>query len=267
MPAIHPTAHIHPGAELDPEVEVGPFCSIGDKVKLGPGSVLMANVVLHGPAEFGPENIFFPHCVGGTDPQDLKYRGEDTSLRVGKGNTFREFVTLNRGTKKGGGITVIGDGNLFMACSHVAHDCHIGNNVVMANNVLLAGHITISDDSVISGAAAIHHFTTVGRAAFVGGLTRIVRDVPPFMIVEGNPARVRGVNAIKLERLGMDETAIRSLKEAYRSLWKSDNKFSEALEEIENKADATDEVKELALFLRRTDSGEHGRALESTRRP
>jgi UDP-N-acetylglucosamine acyltransferase len=266
MPTIHPTAHVEPTAQLADDVEIGPHCYVGGEVKLGPGCVLFSGAVLGGNTTVGRENRFFPHAVVGTEPQDLKFRGEETELRIGDGNTFREHVTVNRGTAKGGGVTTIGNHSLFMACCHVAHDCHVGDNVVMANNVLLGGHIRIHDHAVLSGAVAIHHFTTVGQAAFVGGLTRIVRDVPPYMIVEGNPARVRGVNVVKLERLGTDETCLKALKDAYRTLWKSDNNWSESLDELASRENGSEEVRELVAFLRRTESGEHGRALESTRR-
>ncbi len=266
MAVIHPTAVVHPSAKVAENVQIGPHCFVGQDVTLGKGCVLMTGTVLDGRTEVGSDNRFFPYSVIGTDPQDLKYMGEESTLKIGNRNTFREHVTIHRGTAKGGGVTAIGDDNLFMACSHVAHDCTIGNNIVMANNVLLAGHITIEDDAGISGAVGIHHFTTVGKAAFVGGLTRIVRDVPPYMIVEGNPARVRGVNLVKIERLGFDENRVRALKEAYRTLWKSENNFNGALADLDSRKDLTGEVRYLVEFLRRTDTGEHGRALESMRR-
>jgi UDP-N-acetylglucosamine acyltransferase len=266
MASIHPTASVDPKAEIADDVEIGPHCTVTEGVRLGPGNVLTSGVVITGRTEAGPGNRFFPHAVIGTEPQDLKFRGEDTRLSIGEGNTFREHVTVNRGTDKGGGVTTIGSHNLFMACCHVAHDCFVGDNVVMANNVLLGGHIRIEDDAVLSGAAACHHFTTVGRSAFVGGLTRIVRDVPPYMIVEGNPARIRGVNVVKLERMGMEEDRIRALKDAYRLLWKTGNSFEESLGELESRDSLSEEVQILTTFLRRTGQGEHGRALESTRR-
>ncbi len=248
------------------DVKVGPNCVIGELVSIGAGTVLMAGVVMDGRTEIGARNLFFPHAVVGTAPQDLKFVGEDSRLVIGSDNTFREHITVNKGTAKGGGITSIGDSNLFMACSHVAHDCTIGSNIVMANNVLLAGHVTIQDHAQLSGAVGVHHFTTVGRMSFIGGLTRIVRDVPPYMIVEGNPARVRGVNVVKVERLGFDETRIRALKDAYRTMWKTDAHYSESLAALDSRKDLTEEVRFLVDFLRRTDTGEHGRALESLRR-
>ncbi|MHC4599880.1 MAG: acyl-ACP--UDP-N-acetylglucosamine O-acyltransferase [Planctomycetota bacterium] len=266
MTTIHPTAVVDPKAELGDGVNVGPYASIGPGVVLGDDCEVGEGVILRGPAVLGKGNVFYPHCAVGTDPQDLKYRGEVTDLRMGDGNRVREFVTINRGTKTGGGRTEVGNHNLFMACSHVAHDCHLGDGIVMANNVLLGGHIHIHDHANLSGAAAVNHFTTVGRMAFVGGLSRIVQDVPPFLIVEGNPAKIRGVNVVKLERENIPDDRIQALKDVYRRVWKSEKPVRVALEEVASEGGLTEEVDLLVEFIRRSEQGEHGRYLESLRR-
>ncbi len=265
MTAIHPTAVVDPKAELGADVHVGPTAVIGPDVVLGDACEVSEGAVIRGPSRIGTGNVFFPHCVVGADPQDLKYEGETTELVIGNGNKIREFVTIHRGTRKGGGQTVLGDENLLMACSHVAHDCRLGNNIVLANNVLLAGHIRIEDHANLAGAAAVHHFTTIGRMAFIGGLTRIVQDVPPFMIMEGNPAKIRGVNAVKLERLHTPAASIQALWDAYRRLWKGGEPVGVALESLLAENDLVDEVAYLCEFLRRSNEGEHGRHLEAYR--
>jgi len=265
MTAIHPTAVVDSKAELGQGVRVGPYAVIGAGVVLGDDCEVMEGVVIRGPARLGKGNVVYSHAVVGTHPQDLKYQGENTDFIMGDGNTIREFVTLSRGTAKGGGRTVLGNGNLMMACSHVAHDCEIGDGIVLGNNVLLAGHIRIEDHSVLGGAAAVHQFTTIGQFAFVGGMTRIVQDVPPFLIVEGNPAKIRGVNVVKLERTGFSEEQVHALKDAYRRIWKGDQPVRLALEALEAEGELTKDVTTLCEFMKRSEKGEHGRYLERLR--
>ena len=186
---ISPTSQIEPGAEIGENVGIGPNCFISGRAKIGDGCRLYNGVTILGNTTLGRNNVIHTSATLGSPPQDLKYRGEDTRLVLGDNNSVREYVTMNVGTIQGGGLTRIGSNCLFMACSHVAHDCSLGDHVVMANNVLLAGHVTVQDRAIINGAAAINQFSTVGTLAFVGGLTRIVQDVPPYMIVEGNPAK------------------------------------------------------------------------------
>jgi UDP-N-acetylglucosamine acyltransferase len=261
--AIHATAVVHPSAELDQGVEVGPYAvieantTIGAGTRVGPGAVIGPNT------RMGAENVVYQHASVGADPQDLTYRGEETFLVVGDRNRIREFVTVNRGTHKGDGFTRVGNGNLLMACCHVAHDCLLGDHVVMANNALLAGHVTVEDRAIINGAAAVQQFTTIGRLSYVGGLTRIVHDVPPFMIVEGNPSKVRKVNTVGLRRNGYTEEQISALREAHRRIYRSRRPRAQILDELEASAELTPEVAELSRFLRRVERGSRGRSREA----
>jgi UDP-N-acetylglucosamine acyltransferase len=266
MAKIHPTAQIGKAVELGDDVSVGPYAVIGEGAVLGDRCVVANHATITGRVRAGTDNIFHPHCVVGGEPQMRGGKlGQPTELVMGNGNTVRECVTLNVGTEKGGGRSVIGDNGLFMACSHVAHDCVIGNNVIMVNNVLLGGHVHVQDGAILSGGAALHHFTTVGMLAFLGGLTRIVQDVPPFMIVEGNPSKVRGVNVVGLRRNGAMEESIDKLKEAYRLLYRSGKILAESLQELSARDDLTAEVKILVNFLQQTEKGKHGRAREALR--
>ena len=245
---IHPTAIIDPAAELAAGVAVGPYCVIGGGVRLGPGCVLHNQVTLTGPADIGARNVFFPGaCIGGVT-QDLKYSGEPTFLEIGDDNVFRECTTVNRGTL-GGAKTSIGSHNLFLAYCHIAHDCQVGNHVIFSNNGTLAGHVVVEDHVILGGLTAVHQFCRLGRHAITGGGSKIVQDVPPYMIVDGNPAAVRGVNVVGLQRHGYDEAAIRALKQAYKSLFMRGQALSEALEEIRALAQESVEVAHLASFI------------------
>ena len=221
---IHPTAVIHPGATLHPSVKVGPYAVIGEKVTIGPETVVGAHVVIDGHTEVGARNQIFPGAVIGIEPQDLKYDGSLSLVKIGNDNRIREYVTINRATRAGE-ATVVGDNNLLMAYVHVAHNCVIGNQVIIANAVSLAGHVEIESNAVIGGALGIHQFVRIGRFAMLGGMSRIDRDVPPYMVVEGNPCRVRGLNTVGLKRAGITEVGsgqiYRELKEAYRLLYRS----------------------------------------------
>jgi len=206
--AIHETAIIERGAELAADVEVGPYCVIGMGARIGSGCRLMERVSIQGRVTIGARNIICTGACIGYPPQDLTYEEEATAVEIGDDNILREYVTVHRGTTKGGGVTRIGSHGYLMANAHVAHDCQIEDHVLIENAVLLAGHIHVEHHAVVSGGAAMHHFTTVGRYCFVGGLTRIVHDIPPYMKVEGHPARVRGVNVVGLRRNGFSEVAI-----------------------------------------------------------
>ncbi|MFA9476721.1 acyl-ACP--UDP-N-acetylglucosamine O-acyltransferase [Phycisphaerales bacterium AB-hyl4] len=219
MPKIHPLAVIEPGAKLADDVEVGPFCHVGPKVKIGAGTRLISNVSIYGRTTIGSHNTLWPHVVLGGDPQDLKFKGEDSQLIIGDHNDLREGVTIHKGTAADHNITRVGDHNLIMAYVHVGHDCVLGSHLVIANAVQLAGHILIEDHAVIGGATAIHHWVAIRQYAFVAGMTRIVQDVPPFMIVEGMPARVRKVNTVLLKRHHFPQPQINALKEAHRLLF------------------------------------------------
>jgi UDP-N-acetylglucosamine acyltransferase len=237
---------------------------VGPGVRIGERTELVAHVNVMGNTVIGAENRIFPQAVIGTIPQDLKYRGGNTACRIGDRNTIREGVTVNAGTEEGGGDTVIGDDNLLMAYCHVAHDCLLGNGVIMANGVLLGGHIRVDDHAVIGGNAALQHYASVGTMAFVGGMSRVVHDAPPYLITEGNPARPRGVNQVKLERMGVSAPAVALLWEVYRDLYRS-GAFHSALSRWELEEGAPPEVRELARFLRATLDGRRGRGREALR--
>ena len=263
---VHPTAIVDPRAKLADDTEIGPYSVVGPGVTLGPGCRLESNVAIIGRTTVGPNCRFHTGAVVGGTPQDQKYRGEDSELIIGANNVIREFVTINTGTAGGGGKTVIGDGNLLMAYVHVAHDCILGNHIVLANVATLGGHIVVGDGARISGLAAVHHFVTIGRLAFVGGCAKVVQDVPPFMMVDGNPARVRGLNLEGLKRSGMSREDIQDLKEAYRLLYRSDLNRSQAVEEMTKRGLAEKAaVAEIIRFLHESERGRRGRGREALR--
>ena len=254
---IHPTAVIDAGACLGGDVTVGPYCVIGDGVELGDRCVLHSHVTLGGPATIGAENEFYPHCAVGGRSQDLKYEGEPTYLTIGSGNTFREFVTVNRGTSPGD-ATSIGNNGHFLAYSHIAHDCVVGDGVIFSNNGTLAGHVMVADNAILGGLSAIHQFCRVGRHAITGGCSKIVQDVPPFMIADGNPAQVRGVNSVGLQRHGFSEEHIRALKGAYKAIYRRDLTVNEAIGELKElySGEGPDyPVNELIAFLETSQRG------------
>ncbi|MSR63646.1 MAG: acyl-ACP--UDP-N-acetylglucosamine O-acyltransferase [Planctomycetes bacterium] len=261
---IHPTAVIAKGAELGRDVTIGPYSVIGAHVKIGEGTVIGPQVVIDGVTSIGRENRFLGQANIGGAPQDLSYEDEPTELEIGDKNTVREFVTINRGTIKGGGVTRVGNGCLFMACSHVAHDCEIGDGVQLGNSVLLAGHVAVGKNAIVNGAAAAHQFVTIGRNAYVGGLTRVIQDVPPFMILEGHPARVRKVNVIGLERAGLPPEEIHEVRLAFRYLFRADETRAHALARMEQELRG-ELARELLQSLRNTELGLKGRFRETLR--
>ena len=254
---IHPTAVIHSGATLHPTVKVGPYAVIGEKVTIGPNTAIGAHVVIDGHTEIGANNQIFPGAVIGIEPQDLKYDGSISLVKIGDNNRIREYVTVNRATHAGE-ATVIGDDNLLMAYVHVAHNCVIDNQVIIANAVALAGHVEIESNAVIGGVLGIHQFVHIGRFAMLGGMSRIDRDVPPYMVVEGNPCRVRGLNTVGLRRSGItnleEGRLYRELKEAYRALYRSNRPLKEALVDLETWSANNDHVKHLQTFLHTSSS-------------
>jgi UDP-N-acetylglucosamine acyltransferase len=260
MTQIHPTAIVDPQAVLGNHVKIGPYCVVGPGVVLGDACELVAHVTLLGPAEFGMCNTFYPYCVLGAAPQDLKYKGGPTRLLVGSHNVFREHVTAHRGTevdRRSQGVTRIGDHNLFMIGVHVAHDSDLGSHLLIANQVQIAGHVRIEDRVVVGGVAAMHHFVTVGRDAFVAGMTRVAHDVPPYMKVMGYIQAVRGVNTEGMRRWEVPAESIRAVKAAARLLYarrrsQSPLRTAAALTEIENNGLMDDEhVAYLVAFVRR----------------
>lgn len=254
---IHPSAVIQQGAELDNDVEIGPGVFIGPHVRIGKGTRVGPNAVIDGWTEIGQENqIFHLASVGGV-PQDLKYKGEETWLKIGDRNIIREFATLHPGTVTGDNETTVGNGNLFMAYSHVAHDCHIGNGVVMANGATLAGHVRVDDFAILGGLCAIHQFVRIGAHAMIGGGTMVSQDIPPFTIVTGDrkDVRLRGLNQVGLTRRGFSEENIATLKKAYRILALSKLRLADALDRIRQELPQTEEVKHLLSFIEQSQRG------------
>ena len=235
---IHPTAVISEDSEIAPNVKIGAYAVIGDKVKIGAQTTIGSHVVIEGPTEIGANNRIFPGAVIGLEPQDLKYQGAESWVRIGDDNLIREYVTINRATDQGE-ITQVGNRTLLMACVHVAHNCVIGDEVVIANNVALAGHVHIEEKATIGGVLGIHQFVHIGRLAMIGGMSRIDRDVPPFLLVAGNPARVRSLNLIGLKRRGYSSEEITELKKAFRILYRSGYGLEEALEHLEGFSEPT----------------------------
>jgi len=252
---IHPTALVDAAARLGSGVQIGPYAVIGANVELGDGCRVGHHATIEGSSKIGPRNEFFPYAAIGFKTQDLKYKGEPTHFEIGEGNIFREFCTVHRGTGVGE-KTIIGDGNLFLAYSHVAHNCVVGNKTIFSNNATLAGHVVVGDYAVISGLSAVHQFCRIGAHAIIGGCAKIVQDVPPFLIADGNPAQLRGVNHIGLERRGFIEVDIKALRRAYRLLADKTLNFSQAVEKIEASEDAANTyVKYLVEFLKTTERG------------
>ncbi len=262
---IHPTAVIHPLARIGVDVEIGPYCTIGADVTIGDRTRIGPQVVVDGNTRIGVDNLVVGQAALGGAPQDLSYRGEPTELEIGARNTIREFVTINRGTVKGGGITRIGSDNMLMACCHVAHDCELKDRIILANGVLLAGHVLVEENVNVSGGAAAHHFVTIGAFAYIGGMSRMVQDVPPFMILEGHPSRVRGVNVIGLQRGGVAEEHIEDLREAFKRVWRSGDPRSRTLDALKERYAGSEMVMRLVRELEQTDVGAKGRYRESLR--
>ncbi|MGK7917697.1 MAG: acyl-ACP--UDP-N-acetylglucosamine O-acyltransferase [Prochloraceae cyanobacterium] len=244
---IHPTAVVDPKAELHPTVKVCPYAVIGEGVKIGSQTTIGAHVVIEGQTEIGVGNRIFSGAVIGSEPQDLKYKGARSLVKIGDNNLIREYVTINRATDENE-ATVIGNNNLLMAYAHVAHNCVIEDEVIIANSVALAGHIHIESKAIISGVLGVHQFVHIGRMAMVGGMSRINRDVPPFMLVEGNPARVRSLNLIGLRRKGLSSQEIGQLKQAFRLLYLSGIPLTQAIEQL-NSLPQSEYIQHLQSFL------------------
>ena len=249
MTTVHPTAVIHPGARLHPTVQVGPYAVIGPNVELGAGTTVGPHSVIEGRTRIGERNRVFQFASVGAQPQDLKYAGEDSELHIGDENLIREFTTLHKGTAGGGGVTRIGNGNLFMAYSHVAHDCQVGNDCVFANSATLGGHVEIGDHVILGGLAAVHQFTRIGRHAFVAGGSMVVMDVPPYCTAQGDRAELVGINSVGLARHGFSEEQIGQIKDAYRVLFRSKLPLDEALERLRTDFGGSPEIEVLLAFV------------------
>ena len=255
-PEIHPQAVVAPGARLAAGVKVGPFASISEGVELGEGCQVHAHAVVQGPSTFGRGNVFHAFCVIGGDPQDYTFGGERTELRVGEENVFREYVTVSRGTTKGGGVTKIGDKNFFLAYTHIGHDCQIGSNVLFVNAATLAGHVTIEDFATIGALSPVHQFCRVGRHAYIGACTVITQDVLPFsLVVTERETRSVGINAIGLERKGFSEERRKTLQKAFRMLLRSKRNTTQAIGELREILGKSEDVQELIRFVESAQRG------------
>jgi UDP-N-acetylglucosamine acyltransferase len=251
---IHPTAIIDSSAQIGADCHIGPYCIIGADVVLGDGCWLQHHVTIMGPSRIGKGNKFYAYGSIGQQTQDLKYAGEPTYLQLGDDNTFREFVTVNRGTAPGAS-TRIGSGGNFLAYSHIAHDCVVGDRVIFSNNGTIAGHVEVGDHAVIGGLTADHQFCRIGAHAITGGCSKIVQDVPPFMIADGNPAAIRGLNKVGLERQGYSEESLKSLKDAYRVLYRSSLNLQQAVERLQAVPEHSPELDRLLEFLQSSQRG------------
>jgi len=247
--SIDPRAIISAKAELAADVTVGPYAVIGDGVRIGAGTWIGPHAVINGLTTIGTGNRIFQFASIGDAPQDLKYKGEPTRLEIGDRNVFREFTTMNRGTVPGGGVTVIGSDNLFMAYTHVAHDCHVGNKCVMANYATLGGHVHLGDWVIMGGYSGIHQFTKVGPHAFLGNNAAVTRDVPPYIMAVGSPAVPHSINSEGLKRRGFTEAQIRNLRNAYRVLYRSDLKLADAVVELKARAATQPELQIFVDFI------------------
>jgi len=254
---IHKTAVIDPRAELGEGVAVGPYSVIGPEVRIGAHSRIDTHVIIKGPTEIGDRSTIFPFASIGDMPQDLKYKGGKTKLVIGSGNIIREYVTINRGTEEGGGVTSIGNHNYFMAYTHVAHDCTIKSNVIMANGATLAGHIEIEDGAIIGGLVGVHQFVKIGCSSFIGACSAVSQDVPPYCLVVGNRARLHGLNMTGLRRSNLSSDAVNNLKRAYRILFRSGATLKEAIPQVEETIKDSPEVRHLLEFIKQSKRGIH----------
>ena len=251
---IHPTAVIDPGAHIGAGCEIGPYCVVGAHVKLGDKCRLHSHVIMDGHTTIGAKCEFFPFACIGLKTQDLKFTGGTCYLEIGSENVFREHVTVHTATSDGG-YTRIGSHGNFLAYSHIAHDCIVGDHVIFSNCGTLAGHVVVEDHAVVGGLAAIHQFCRIGTMSIIGGCSKVVQDVPPYMMADGNPAVTRGVNKVGLERNGMSEEAQRALREAYKILCRSGLTVSNALDKIQKEFPPIKEIEHFFDFCRKSERG------------
>ena len=252
---IHPTAIVDKEVEIGNNVKIGAYSVIKGNVKIGDDTVIGEHVLIQGTTEIGRNNKIFPFASIGTDPQDLKYKGTETKLIIGDNNIFREFVTINRGTETGKGVTKIGNNNYFMAYSHVAHDCEVMNNVIFANNATLAGHIVVESYAIIGGLSAVHQFCRIGEYAMIAGKTGVVKDIPPFTLASGQRAKLYGINVIGLKRHGFSEERIKILKKVYHLLFKTKVGFKKTCERLEKEYRDNEDVMKIINFIKQTQRG------------
>ncbi len=252
---IHPTVIIDPKAAIDEGVSIGPFCIVGEDVCLRKGTKLMSNVVIEGNTEIGEDCTIYPFASIGLPPQDLKYKGERTGVKIGSSNIIREYTTIHRASVSGDGLTEIGDKNFLMAYVHIAHDCKIGNSVIMANAATLAGHVTVEDYAVIGGLVAVHQFTRIGAYAMVGGFSGIGQDIPPYTIASGARAKLFGLNTVGLKRHGFSDSTINAIKKAYKILFREKRTLKDALKKVQEELPYTDEIRHLLEFIEKNKRG------------
>ena len=251
---IHPSAIVDGRAEIGAGTIVGPYCVIGAEVAVGEDCWLQHHVTLCGPMRAGARNKFYAYCSIGQQTQDLKYQGEPTYLEIGDNNTFREFVTINRSTTSEGKTRVGSRGN-FLAYSHIGHDCSVGDEVVFSNNGTLAGHVQVGNHAVMGGLTAVHQFCRIGRFAIAGGCSKIVQDVPPFMIADGNPAEIRGVNLVGLERKGFTPESVKWIKEAFRLIYRSKYNTRQAVDAVRKELPQNEEITQIIKFIEQSERG------------
>ena len=262
---VHPTAVVESGARIGPGVRIGPHCVVSAGAEIGRGTVLENNVTIMGEVRIGERNRIFPNCVIGGEPQDVSYRGTSTRVEIGDDNVIREGVTINRASEKEEGLTSIGNANFLMACCHIAHDCRIGDHVIIANGTLLGGHVRVQSRASLSGAVAVHHWATIGGWSFVAGLSRVLHDVPPFMLCEGLPARPRCINVVAMRRGGFDHDSIEAISEAHRLIYRAKVGLEPARELLRQQGMLGPHVMQLLDFLSLQQEGRHGRARERRR--
>jgi UDP-N-acetylglucosamine acyltransferase len=262
---VETSAVVDPRAELDDEVHVGPFCVVGPQARIGRGTHLLNSVTILGRVTIGQNNRIFPGSVLGGEPQDISYRGSDTEVLIGDDNMIREGVTINRGSEKEEGVTTLGSHSFIMAGCHIAHDCRVGSRVIMANATLLGGHVHVHDDATISGGVVVHHFSTIGSYSFTGGLSRVLHDVPPYMLAEGNPSRPRCINIVALKRHDFSDETIRALAEAHRLIYRAKVGLDSARELLRSGGMLVPEVNHLLGFLQQQHGGRNGRGRDQRR--
>jgi UDP-N-acetylglucosamine acyltransferase len=262
---IAETASVDSSAEIDEDVEIGPFTVVGPDVHIRSGTRILNSVTIMGKVTIGRDNVIYPNVVIGGEPQDISYAGSDTQVVIGDSNTIRENVTINRGSEKEDGITRLGNKNFLMASCHIAHDCKLGDHIIIANGTLLGGHVHVDDYASLSGAVAVHHFTTIGSYSFIGGLSRVLHDVPPFMLCEGAPARPRCINIVALKRHEFTTHVIDCLAEAHRLIYRAKVGVDPAREILRGNGQLVPQVNQLLAFVEGQQDGRHGRSRETRR--
>ena len=252
---IHPSAIVNPGADIGDDVKIGAYSIVGEDVTIGKGTWIGPHVVIDPHVTIGPRCRIFQFAAIGAIPQDLKFGGEKSYVKIGPNVTIREFVTIHRGTEPGGGITEVGENSFLMAYTHIAHDCHVGNMVILANNTTLAGHITIGDHATVGGLVAIHQFVRIGDYAFVGGKSAVVKDVPPYVIAAGDRAVLHGLNRVGLKRHGFSDQSLVALKKTYRILFRYGLTLNEAIERVHAEVEMVPEVETFIGFIKASSRG------------